>query len=339
MAVALSFVTSEYAKVLHKDLRVRSPPDEYGKQISTEAVSVEKVTREEISEILNEVLCFAQNRECTTNSPEISKTILSYLGTHLIYIPLSYALSYPPEETQMIIETNSYDHGSFLFSGQLTNAQKEDLPKILYCLENTRSVILSACCGYGKSLKLNTPVLMFDGSIKLVQDIVVGDVLMGDDLTPRNVLTLGRGRDDMYKITHKNGGDSYTVNSEHILCLEYYGNKRVQHYPNRNSYCVFYFDGKEIKMKSFTYYGEKTKENALNEATEYLNSIDENRICEIPVKNYLKLEKTLMNSLKGYSVGVEFPYKEIDFDPYIIGYWLGDGTSASTQITTKILQY
>jgi superfamily II DNA or RNA helicase len=141
MAVALSYVTSEFAKILHKDLRVKSPPDEYGKQLSTEAVSVEKVTREETSEILNDY-----------TTKEISKTILSYLGSHLIYIPLSYALSYPPEENQIVMEDNSYAHGNFSFSGKLTNAQKEDLPKILYCLKNTRSVILSMCCGYGKTV-------------------------------------------------------------------------------------------------------------------------------------------------------------------------------------------
>ena len=36
----------------------------------------------------------------------------------------------------------------------------------------------------------NTPIMMHDGTIKLVQDILVGDQLMGDDSTPRNVLSL-----------------------------------------------------------------------------------------------------------------------------------------------------
>ena len=45
----------------------------------------------------------------------------------------------------------------------------------------------------------DTPILMYDGSIKLVQDVIVGDIIMGDDSTPRNVLTLARGREQMYK--------------------------------------------------------------------------------------------------------------------------------------------
>lgn len=190
--------------------------------------------------------------------------------------------------------------------------------------------------GTGKCLALNTPILMFDGKIKCVQDIVVGDILMGDDSTPRNVLALGRGRDDMYKITHKND-DSYTVNSEHILCLKYSEKKRIRHEADR------YFDGKKIKVesKSFTYNTE-TQETKLSKATEYLNSIKENRMCEISVKDYLKLGKSLMAGLREYSTGVNFPDKEIDFDPYIIGYWLGDGTATSSQITTQdsaVLKY
>ena len=73
--------------------------------------------------------------------------------------------------------------------------------------------------GTGKCFAIDTPILMFDGSIKCVQDVVVGDVLMGDDSTPRNVLGLGRGKDEMYDIVSPDG-EKYTVNSEHILSLK-----------------------------------------------------------------------------------------------------------------------
>ena len=78
--------------------------------------------------------------------------------------------------------------------------------------------LIKLSCGGGKCLGLNTPVLMYDGSIKLVQDIQIGDKLMGDDSTSRNVLNLARGREQMYKIVQESG-DSYIVNSSHILSL------------------------------------------------------------------------------------------------------------------------
>ena len=64
----------------------------------------------------------------------------------------------------------------------------------------------------------DTKVLMFDGSIKRVQDVAVGDVVMGDDSRPRNVLELCRNVDDMYKIIPKIG-KPVIVNKEHILSL------------------------------------------------------------------------------------------------------------------------
>jgi chromosome segregation ATPase len=72
--------------------------------------------------------------------------------------------------------------------------------------------------GSGKCLGRGTEVLMYDGSIKRVEDISVGELVMGDDSTPRRVLSLARGKDTMYQVTNSKG-DRYIVNSEHILSL------------------------------------------------------------------------------------------------------------------------
>jgi Hom_end-associated Hint/Homing endonuclease len=201
----------------------------------------------------------------------------------------------------------------------------------------------------GKGFAKDTSVLMFNGKIKYVQNIAVGDVVMGDDSTPRTVLTIGQGRGDMYKITHKNGC-SYTVAGGNVLCLRYGRNKRIQPIPNRNVYRIFYFDNQEIKIrtKSFSYNINNSRETVLNKATEYFNSIEEDRNCEISVEEYLELYKSLAKNLDGYSSrGVSFLQDvdfdpEVDFDPYIIGYWLGDGTACTSDITTQdsaVLKY
>jgi superfamily II DNA or RNA helicase len=87
--------------------------------------------------------------------------------------------------------------------------------------------LLELPCAYGKCLGKDTKILMYDGTIKNVQDIEVGELLMGDDSTPRKVLTLARGQEQMYKISSKKG-DSYTCNESHILslkCSSNYGRK------------------------------------------------------------------------------------------------------------------
>ncbi len=97
---------------------------------------------------------------------------------------------------------------------ELTPEQSE----IVFAPLNLNMAVL-ASAGSGKCHALNTPILMYDGSIKLVQDVNVGDKLMGDDSIPRTVLSLGSGFDDMYEIKPiEEGCESFIVNSDHILC-------------------------------------------------------------------------------------------------------------------------
>lgn len=43
----------------------------------------------------------------------------------------------------------------------------------------------------------------------------------------------------------------------------------------------------------------------------------------------------MKQSLKGYKVPVEFPHIDLELDPYMLGYWLGDGTSDTSEITSQ----
>ena len=79
--------------------------------------------------------------------------------------------------------------------------------------------VLCIPCGFGKCLAKDTPVMLASGNIKKVQDIKIGELLMGDDSTPRRVLSLARGRELMYRIIPETG-DPYVVNESHILSLK-----------------------------------------------------------------------------------------------------------------------
>jgi ATP-dependent Lon protease len=194
--------------------------------------------------------------------------------------------------------------------------------------------------GTGKCHGYNTPILMYDGSIKMVQDVIVGDQIMGDDSTSRTVLSLGCGIDEMYEVI-SNKGIKYTVNSEHILCLKPSGLNRVKPVKNKNgttSFKTVYFSPMNCKFKYQTF---QTKE-AAEKHMEELISTQETDIVEISVKEYFKLPQHIQESLKGYTTGVDFDSKPILFDPYIIGAWLGDGCSSKAQITNQdaaILSY
>lgn len=84
--------------------------------------------------------------------------------------------------------------------------------------------------GVGKCHGKGTKILMYDGSIKNVEDIKEGDLLMGDDSTPRKVLSLARGRDKMYRISGR-GMDNFVCNEPHILSLKKTGTEEIVNIP------------------------------------------------------------------------------------------------------------
>jgi ATP-dependent exoDNAse (exonuclease V) alpha subunit len=153
--------------------------------------------------------------------------------------------------------------------------------------------ILTGGPGCGKCLKKGTLVLMFNGDKKAVEDIQVGDLLMGDDNTPRTVLSLAHGYETMYDIISKDNKE-WGCNESHILSLKYNGKRN----------CII----NGIKYKT----GD---------------------IVDIEVRDYLNLNKKKKHYLKQYSVPVEYDPKTVLIPPYLLGLWLGDGSKSSSIIT------
>jgi len=187
----------------------------------------------------------------------------------------------------------------------------------------------------GKSLLKGEKIMMYDGTVRRVEELKTGDVVMGDDSTPRIIYHTHSGIDTMYKVTNRRG-ESYTVNSHHILSLMYTGKKNIKPRPDRQSYQVYWFNKDICKLsyKTFSYKG-KVKEEVYKEAKAFLEELEDDRIVDIPIKDYLKLSKKYKDNLLGYQVPINFPEKQVPIDPYMIGYWLGDGTAANTTITTQ----
>lgn len=138
-----------------------------------------------------------------------------------------------------------------------------------------------------------TKVMMYDGSTKNVEDVKLGELLMGPDGTPRKVLQLHTGRDHMYEITPVNG-DKQIVNSKHLI----YGMHRQWY---NNTYQPF-------TMRADQYY-------------EMLQN-----------KPYLKAHYSLIKT--------QFSWEEKEhvIDPYLLGLWLGDGTSSESSIASNDIE-
>lgn len=198
------------------------------------------------------------------------------------------------------------------------------------------SMLLFHGLGSGKCHKRDTPILMYDGRIKMVQDISSGEYLMGDDSTPRKIMSLARGQDNMYDIIPLKG-DTYTVNEEHILCLKAPSFPTISDNKKVVSYIVQWVENNRFCTKLFRYNSSNKKEK-YEDASTFLQTLKSEQVIEISVRDYLKLSDARKSILKGYRTAVEFPEQHVPIDPYMLGYWLVDGDELATETQFDITQ-
>ena len=139
-------------------------------------------------------------------------------GPTKLYLPKYYGLQrFGIPNIDKINEGTSID---LKFSGSLRPQQQIPVDLVLNDIRNPtkQGSILSLSCGGGKCLAKGTKILMFDGTLQEVQDIVKGDKIMGDDSTPRNIISTTEGNESMFKIMLENG-DHFICNGSHILSL------------------------------------------------------------------------------------------------------------------------
>lgn len=158
-----------------------------------------------------------------------------------------------------------------------------------------RTVLINAPTGSGKCLGVGTPVLMYDGRIKQVQHVHVGDLLMGPDSRPRKVLSTTVGEGPLFRVTPTKG-DPYVVNDEHILSLKMTRGATRWDCSRSDTYAA-------------------------------------GKIHNITVIDYLSRSKTFQHCAKGWRTGVEFaPSGRLPLDPYFLGAWLGDGLTGKASV-------
>lgn len=171
-------------------------------------------------------------------------------------------------------------------------SQMPTMDAFIHC--DWRIVVLIGPEGEGKCLKLGTPVMMADGSIKPVQDIHIGESVMGPDSRPRHVLSLGRGQEEMYEVVPSKG-DPFTCNASHLLVL--------RRGPN----------GQKKNRKAKLRIGETVV---------------------LSVKDYLTRSNEFRKTHYLYRVGIETTHQEVPVEPYWMGLWLGDGDAHQPAFTT-----
>lgn len=206
------------------------------------------------------------------------------------------------------------DNGKIIerLSAHFTRELSEDQQKAVQgALDHTLSIVTGSP-GTGKCLKLGTPILMFDGSIKKIETIKEGELVMGPDSQPRKVLSKCYGIDDMFEIIPSKGR-SFTCNSPHVLTL-----KGIQPY-------IQIYSSKLYEVK-YTHKGIKYQKsfNHRDEAEKFLSLLDDD-IFDIPLNEFLMRNYDDQQYSYLFHVEVDFPERPILTDPYTVGFLANRG--------------
>ena len=174
----------------------------------------------------------------------------------------------------------------------------------------------------------NTKILMYDGQIKCAKDVKMGDLLMGDDSTPRIVKCLYSGSQDMYEITLSDGS-KYIGNANHRMALKSQYNGDIYYDDNSKTYIVTYhkyennIPKKYVKCFGITLESKNVMESIaqdyLNEKLKESSTIKKDMIIPVTILDYLNLSEDVKQHYYHYRNSIEFEYQTILIDAYTMG--------------------
>lgn len=204
------------------------------------------------------------------------------------------------------------------------------------------SVVIAGHVDSGKCFSKDTEILMFDGSIKKVQHIKKGDKVMSDNSKPSTVKLTTTGFDEMFDIIPTRG-NKYTVTADHVLVLKSSISSDIFWDETRKGFRVTWVENFLSKEKIFFVDQFGSKERASVYANRFVNYevqkfpgfIECGKTVEIKAKEFYALPKKIQNIYKGFSVGIDYQHRNLDIDPYLLGYWLGNRHTNSTRISLE----
>lgn len=137
------------------------------------------------------------------------------------YKPLPISKDSSSEEIEAFLTQSKEKLDNVVYG--MDSVKEEILSFIIKKINNTESkgtiLALHGPKGTAKCLAPGTKILLHSGRSIKVEDVNIGDVLLGDRSQKQNVLSTATGFDYMYQIIPKYGLN-HTVNKEHILCLK-----------------------------------------------------------------------------------------------------------------------
>jgi superfamily II DNA or RNA helicase len=264
--------------------------------LSNQGYSIYKtqITEKEIKDIKDDLTIKPFSCPGYGNPEDIEPYKLYKENEDKLYVPNFYGKTkYGNAEK---IKLNEPETTTLAFSPdrQMRDYQKDIIKTYITSAKKIGGGIISVGCGRGKCLEKGTIIPLYNDNSKKVEDLVEGDTLIGDDGSPRIILSLGSGVSPMFEVntnTHNHkklynnktniisNFKTYTVNQDHILTLFKDKDNKIN---NNNT------------LNSITLYNTHTK------------TLNQTNIIDISILDYLSLSEEEQNKYYGLKLPLKF---------------------------------
>jgi replicative DNA helicase len=147
---------------------------------------------------------------------------------------------------------------------------------------------------------MDSKVVLYNGQVKLVYELTINDLLMGDDSRPRQLLKktkVARENTELYRLK-QNKGCPYILNKDNYITIKV---SRLR--PTETT--------TKVMNKDYT----------------------KNDCLDIRLSDYRSMSKRRQLDFKGYKTGVDFDHQPLCFDPYLFGLWIIDSATFTNEFT------
>lgn len=225
--------------------------------------------------------------------------------------------------------------------------------------------------GTGKCWGKGTEFLTYNGEIKKIEELKMGDKLMGDDGTPRTIITpIIHGKGQMYRITPSKSSPakSFTCNDHHWLMIKLNGQPTISIDEHKQqatltylvktgtmvtekTECIGFGPGKDVETSA---HAVSQLENRLKEATIHESYVDpETFVWRVSAQDFYDnaSEAIKMRAMMYMPGALQFPTRQgcvsqnlakwlmsqpseeqVCAASYLIGAWLGKGVNNEAKI-------
>jgi hypothetical protein len=286
-------------------------------------LNLEKLTDPQIKKIQKDLVIEQEPSKYATFAPPEYICLFESSGKD-VFVPFMYDNKIPRPERK------DFSSLKMNFTGELREEQKVVKNEALDILNKQGSVIVSSYPGSGKCFVEDTLIMLYDGSVKKVQEIDIGEKLMGYKGVSKTVKSVCSGKEPMYDVILSNN-DKFTCNETHILTLQNCKDNSVFTFTVKDYLKLNFNDKKDLKIykDSISFSSQKVEFDPyivslfLSNSKSKVILEEKDMTLKSGVANKLIRQKTKVNVIinttsanTATSVAVSIPV----FDKYIVEY-------------------